>query len=90
MAELLVGEKNIFPYLGIAYSVNDLENFKTYGYMYAYVAVGLGNEGFVLCFPFQLVKPGAALQIYISYENSYRKIRIWNWSDRIWTDWVDL
>ena len=81
----------MFPFMGATSDVKVIDNFKTYGYMYAYSAVGLGQEGYVLCFPFQQVlKPGAALHIYISYEQSYRKMRIYNWSVGQWADWINL
>ena len=89
MAEQIRTDRiSTLPDFGTTSSIEELDAIKTFGVIYAYNGVGLGGEGNVFCLPFAMKE--AAIQIFVHYTGSPRKIRTYNWSDKVWTNWENL
>ena len=90
MAEQIVNNKiSTIPNYGTISNSDSLDAITGFATVYVYVGVGLGSEGNVFCLPFAKSNPGA-IQIFIGYQGSLRKIRTLNWNTRVWTEWEDL
>ena len=77
------------PDYGTASKIEDLNKFKGFGVIYAFSGVELGSEGNVFCVPSAGGK-NSSTQIFIGYKGTPRKIRTFNWSTQVWSDWETL
>ena len=80
-----------FPNYGNINSAEELDAFKQYGFVYAYNRAGLESEGYVICFSLhQSQRTDVALQIFIAYNSSVHKWRLYNWSTQAWGSWIEF
>ena len=91
MAEKLNGSRTIkIPDYGVINNVEKLDAMIHWGRSYVYSGVGLGSEGSLFCMNGSSSQPSSAIQIFIGYTGTPRKIRTFNWSSKTWSEWMDL